>query len=90
MDTSPEILILDEPTRGIDIAAKAEVHATIARLAAAGKAVLLVSSEIPELLALSERILVMRQGRITAELDARGATQEEIMGHAVPINPRDC
>ena len=60
--TEPEILILDEPTRGIDVGAKAEIHAIITRLARSGKAILLVSSELPELLSLSDRLLVMREG----------------------------
>jgi ABC-type sugar transport system ATPase subunit len=80
----PEVLILDEPTRGIDIGAKAEMHSIISGLARQGKAILLVSSELPELLALSHRILVMRTGRITAELDPRRTTQEEILMHAMP------
>jgi inositol transport system ATP-binding protein len=82
--TRPEILILDEPTRGIDVAAKAEIHALIARLAAEGMAILLVSSEIAELLALCHRILVMREGAIAAECDGRHATEEQILRHAMP------
>jgi len=82
--TQPEILILDEPTRGIDIGAKAEVYAIVNRLARAGKAILLISSELPELLALSDRILVMRQGALTAELDPRQTSQEEILKFAMP------
>lgn len=80
----PDILILDEPTRGIDIGAKAEVYAIISRLAAAGKAVILVSSELPELLSLTHRLLVLREGEIAAELDPRRTTQEEILQHAMP------
>lgn len=80
----PRILILDEPTRGIDVGAKAEVHAIVSRLAREGMAVLMISSEMPEILALSDRVLVMRQGAITAELDARTATQEEILRFAIP------
>ncbi len=83
--TEPEILLLDEPTRGIDINAKAEVYKLIAQLAEAGKAVVLVSSELQELLSLSDRILVMREGEITAEFEGRKATQEEIMKVAVPV-----
>lgn len=82
--TDPDILLLDEPTRGIDIGAKAEIYALIERLARAGKAILLVSSELPELLLLSHRILVMRQGMIRAELDARRTSQEEILRWAMP------
>ena len=82
--TGPDILILDEPTRGIDIGAKAEVHAIIDQLARAGKAILLVSSELPELLSLSDRLLVMREGELAGELDPRRASQEQIMRLAMP------
>jgi len=81
----PEIVILDEPTRGIDIAAKAEVHAIIDGLARRGCAVILVSSELPELLQLSDRVLVLRQGTFAAELTAAETTQEEILKHAIPV-----
>ena len=80
----PSILILDEPTRGIDVGAKAEVYGIISRLALAGKAVIMVSSELPEILALSDRILVMCQGTITAELDPRRTTGEEVLKFAMP------
>lgn len=80
----PSILVLDEPTRGIDIGAKAEFHARIRALAREGRAILLISSELPELLALSDRLLVMREGVLTAELDPRAVTQEEILRHAMP------
>jgi inositol transport system ATP-binding protein len=80
----PEVLLLDEPTRGIDVGAKAEVHRLIRELAAEGKAVVLVSSELPELLALSDRILVMCQGKITAELECGRTTPEEVLRFAIP------
>lgn len=79
----PEILLLDEPTRGIDIAAKAEVHAIIRRLAMAGKAIVVVSSEMPEIFALADRILVMREGRLAGELDPGQASQEDVMSLAM-------
>jgi inositol transport system ATP-binding protein len=82
--TKPDVLLLDEPTRGIDIGAKAEVHALIDRLARSGMAILMASSELPELLGLSDRLLVMREGELTAELDPRRVSQEEIMKHAMP------
>ena len=82
--TNPGILILDEPTRGIDIGAKTEIHELIRRLAREGKAILMISSEMPEILALSHRIVVMRGGAISAELDPRTATQEQILEHAMP------
>ncbi len=77
--TKPRVLILDEPTRGIDIGAKAEVHRIIADLAASGLAIILISSELPEVLAMSDRILVMHEGRITAELARADATEEQVM-----------
>jgi inositol transport system ATP-binding protein len=82
--TEPQILILDEPTRGIDIGAKAEIYAIIARLAAEGKAVIMVSSEMPEIVSLSHRILVMREGELAAELDPLRTTQEEILKFSMP------
>ena len=82
--TEPEILILDEPTRGIDIGVKAEFYDMIGDLAATGRAILLISSELPELLSLCDRILVMSEGRVTAELPRESATQESIMQAAVP------
>ena len=81
----PSIIMLDEPTRGIDVAAKAEVYALVARLAAEGKSVLLVSSELPEALALSDRLLVMRQGAIVAQLDPSCTSQEEVLRYAMPL-----
>lgn len=82
--TEPEILILDEPTRGIDIGVKAEFYDMIGKLAETGRAILLISSELPELLSLCDRILVMSEGRLTAEIPREDATQENIMQAAVP------
>lgn len=79
----PWFLILDEPTRGIDVGAKAEVHAIIADLADQGVAVLVISSELPEILHLSDRILVMHEGRITADIAREDADQERIMRAAI-------
>lgn len=76
------ILLIDEPTRGVDVGAKAEIHRLLAELADRGVAIVMVSSELPEVLAVSDRILVMREGRITAELDRSEATEERIMLHA--------
>jgi ABC-type sugar transport system ATPase subunit len=78
------VVIFDEPTRGIDVGAKYEIYQLINGLAAAGKAVLLISSELPEVLGMADRVLVMREGHLTGEIaDARGATQEQIMRLAV-------
>jgi len=82
--TNPGVLILDEPTRGIDIGVKAEFYDMIGELAASGRAILLISSELPELLALCDRVLVMSEGRLTAEIPRAEATQEAIMSAAVP------
>ena len=77
--TEPEILILDEPTRGIDVGAKYEIYTIIADLAKRGKSVIMISSEMPELLGMSDRIMVMCEGRATGMLDGKEATQEKIM-----------
>jgi len=77
--TEPEVLLLDEPTRGIDVGAKYEIYQLILDLASRGKTVLVVSSEMPELLGICDRILVMSGGRLAGEVDARTTTQEEIM-----------
>lgn len=80
--TGPGVVLLDEPTRGVDVGAKVEIYEIINRLTAEGKAVLLVSSELPELIGMSDRILMMREGRLTGEF-ARGASQEELMTAAM-------
>ncbi|PSL43674.1 monosaccharide ABC transporter ATP-binding protein (CUT2 family) [Saccharothrix carnea] len=77
--TGPRVLIVDEPTRGIDIGTKAEVHRLLSRLAADGVAVVMVSSELPEVLGMADRVLVMHEGRITAELSRDEATEETVM-----------
>jgi ribose transport system ATP-binding protein len=76
---NPRILILDEPTRGIDVASKAEIHALMGELAVKGMAILMISSELPEILGICDRILVMREGRLTAEFSRTEATQDRIM-----------
>jgi ABC-type sugar transport system ATPase subunit len=77
------VLIVDEPTRGVDVAAKTELHRRIRALADEGRAVLLISSELPEVLALADRVVVMREGRMTGALTAAEATAERIMTLAV-------
>lgn len=76
---NPDILILDEPTRGIDVGAKYEIYTIINRLASEGKGIILISSELPEILGMSDRIYVMRNGKIVGELPAKEASQEKIM-----------
>ncbi len=83
--TNPKVMILDEPTRGIDVGAKVEIYNLINRLKKDGIAVIMISSELPEILGISDRILVMHRGRITGELEDKDATQEKIMHYAVNI-----
>ncbi len=79
--TLPNILIMDEPTRGIDVGAKAEIYGIIHRLAAEGKGVIVVSSDLPEILAVSDRIIVMNKGRVYADIPACDACEENVMAH---------
>ena len=80
--TEPDILFVDEPTRGIDVGAKAEIHSLITKMAGEGKAIIMVSSEMPEILGMCDRILVMHEGRQTGIIDRKDATQERIMEFA--------
>lgn len=82
---NPKVLLLDEPTRGVDVGAKAEIYRIMNRLAHDGVAILMISSELPEILGMSDRILVMREGKIVAELPGRTVTQQEIMSHATGV-----
>ena len=91
MQTDPLVVIIDEPTRGIDIGNKSQIYDFIDRLVRAGKAVIVVSSELPELVGLSDRVLVMRGGRIVAELTGKAITEQNVVyaatsseGHATP------
>jgi inositol transport system ATP-binding protein len=77
--TVPDILILDEPTRGIDVGAKSEIHRLMSKLAQEGKAIIMISSELPEILGMSDRVLVMHEGRVGGVFDRKDATQETIM-----------
>ena len=83
LETNPDVLILDEPTRGIDVGAKVEVHQLIDELASRGMAIIMISSDMPEVLAMSDRVLVMREGRQMAILDQREATQERVLAAAM-------
>jgi ABC-type sugar transport system ATPase subunit len=76
------VLLLDEPTRGVDVGAKAEIYALLRRLAKAGLATLVISSDLPELLALSDRVVVLRAGRVAGELSGAEATEECVLGLA--------
>ena len=84
LETNSEVVIFDEPTRGIDVGAKYEMYVLIGRLTALGKCVIVISSELPELLGICDRILVLRRGRVAGEVaDAARATQEDLMALAV-------
>ena len=87
LSTEPRILILDEPTRGIDVGAKAAVHALMSKLAAEGMAILMISSELPEVLGMSDRVIVMREGRMTGHFTRAEATQEKIISAATQAAP---
>lgn len=82
LSTNPRILILDEPTRGIDVGTKAAVHGLMSKLAAEGLAILMISSELPEILGMSDRVIVMREGVVTGEFSRAEATQEKIISAA--------
>ena len=79
LQIDPAILLVNEPTKGVDVEAKTEIHQQIRQLAAAGKAVLVLSSDLPELLAVSDRIVVMREGHVVAALESCVATEEEVL-----------
>ncbi len=87
--TTPDILILDEPTRGIDVGAKAEIHKLMCKLAQDGKAIIMISSELPEILGMSDRVLVMHEGKVGGIFERKDATQKSIMqaatGHSLYI-----
>ena len=80
--TNPRVLFLDEPTRGIDVGAKQEIYAQINALAASGLAIILVSSELPEVLGLADRVIVLHEGRVTGEFNRAEATPEAVMSCA--------
>ncbi len=82
--TAPKVLLLEEPTQGVDVGAKREIHGIVTALARRGVSILLVSSELPELMALAHRIGVMRQGRLVAERDARNTSEEELLRLSLP------
>jgi rhamnose transport system ATP-binding protein len=83
--TNPMAIILDEPTKGIDVGAKAAVHGFMSELVERGLAVVLISSELPEIMHMSDRIIVMREGRMVAEFDAKAVTAEEIVSRAAGV-----
>jgi inositol transport system ATP-binding protein len=87
--TDADIMILDEPTRGIDVGAKSEIHSLMCELAAAGKAVIMISSELPEILGMSDRIIVMHEGKITGELSREEANQDTIMNFATGLDRKN-
>ncbi|SAK46779.1 D-ribose transporter ATP binding protein [Caballeronia arationis] len=86
--TNPKVLIIDEPTRGIDVGAKAEVYRTLADLVREGMAVLMISSELPEVLGMADRVLVMHEGRISADIARADANEERVMSAALGASPQ--
>jgi L-arabinose transport system ATP-binding protein len=82
------VLILDEPTRGVDVSAKSEIYAIIDTLAAQGVAILVISSELPEVLGLADRVVVMRTGRVVGELSRAEATEASVLALAMPGDVR--
>jgi len=87
--TEPRVIILDEPTKGIDVASKAAVHGFMRELTAHGAAIVMVSSELPEILGMSDRVIVMRQGRIVGRFDAAGLTAETLVAAATGNVPAE-
>ena len=87
--TEPKLLIIDEPTRGIDVGTKAEVHRLISELAGQGMAILMISSELPEVLGMADRVLVMHEGRLAAEIPRAEATEETVVAAATGRNRRE-
>ena len=85
LSTKPKVLIMDEPTRGIDVGAKSEIYGVIERLASEGIGIVVVSSELPEVMGISDRILVMRQGKIVASIPREEATEEKLLKLALPV-----
>ena len=85
--TGPQVLIIDEPTRGIDVGAKAEVYAALSDLVLDGMAVLMISSELPEVLGMADRVLVMHEGRISADIARADANEERVMSAALGATP---
>jgi ABC-type sugar transport system ATPase subunit len=83
MEISPKILILDEPTRGIDVKTKKEIYMLMSNLANQGVAIIMISSELPEIIGMSDRIIVMHEGRIKGAMPGKNATQEAIMKMAL-------
>nr|WP_017601003.1 ATP-binding cassette domain-containing protein [Nocardiopsis lucentensis] len=89
LSTEPRVLFVDEPTRGIDVGTKAEVHRLLSTLAGQGLAIVMVSSELPEVLGMADRVLVMHEGRLTAELDRDEADEESVMYAATGQRPSE-
>ena len=85
---NPKVIILDEPTKGVDVGSKASMYELMSELASSGCGILMISSEMPEILGMCDRILVMREGRISGECEGREVTQEDILKKALPVNKK--
>ena len=83
LELEPQIFILNEPTRGIDVGAKSEIYRILDNLCKSGKCIIMITSEMPELLAISDRVMVMHEGGVAAVLDRSGLTQEDVMRYAI-------
>ena len=83
MLTHPDVLIVDEPTRGIDVGAKYEIYSIMNEFVANGKSIIMISSELPEIIGMSDRVYVMHEGKLVAEVTGDGINQEEIMKHSI-------
>ena len=89
METDPEVVIIDEPTRGIDIGTKEQIYRFIAKLADEGRSIIVVSSEMPELIGICDRILVMRSGRIVGEVTGERMTENDIVALATGVHTQE-
>jgi len=85
LSAPPKVIMFDEPTRGIDVGAKAEIHILMRTLANKGAGILMISSELPEVLGMSDRILVMREGRLVGDFSAQEATEQKVMAAATGV-----
>ena len=89
MGIQPEVIIFDEPTRGVDVGARADIYRKLREFAAGGTGVIMISSDLPELIGMCDRIIVMHHGRITGELERENFSEERILSYAAGLNDKD-